>query len=252
MKNDLGARMKEQYEWRSRALLARRSYTIVRLDGAHFHTYTKGLEKPFDAQFHRDLVEAARYLCANAMGTQLAYVQSDEISLLLTDFATNQTQSWFNGNIQKIVSTSAALVTAKFNELRPNKIATFDSRAFIIPDPTEVNNYFVWRQQDATRNSIQLAGQHYFSQKQLDRVSCIQIQELLFSKHNVNWNDYPEWFRRGTVITPHLREHRLVYKHKTTQEPIVQEGVMRRIWEDEAAPIFTQVAWLQDHIPKYV
>ena len=89
--------------------------------------------------------ETAKYLCENIQGAKFAFVQSDEISILLTDFDKLQTDAWYNGNIQKITSISASLATAKFNELRPNKIALFDSRVFTITSNIEVENYFIWR-----------------------------------------------------------------------------------------------------------
>jgi tRNA(His) 5'-end guanylyltransferase len=138
----------------------------------------------------------------------MAYTQSDEISLLLTDFEKITTDAWFDGNIQKIVSVSASIATAKFNQLflydkafaqYINSLAFFDSRVFIIPDPVEVENYFIWRQKDAVRNSVAMTAQSLYSHEELDGKSSNDQQEMIFQKGH-NWNDMPEGFKRGRTI----------------------------------------------------
>src|SRR6185369_1764528 len=96
----LGDRMKSQYENRTRYYLPRRTYTIVRVDGKAFHTLTRGMEKPFDNHFANCMTGTCEYLFDEIGGSQLAYVQSDEISVLLTDFKEIDTQAWFDGNLQ--------------------------------------------------------------------------------------------------------------------------------------------------------
>ena len=117
MKDSLGDRMK-RYENTSRYYLSPRNYTIIRVDGKAFHTYTKGLERPFDLKLISDMNETASFLCKNIQGAKFAFVQSDEISIVITDFENINTDAWFDGNVQKITSISASLATAKFNQLR--------------------------------------------------------------------------------------------------------------------------------------
>lgn len=231
MSDALGARMKGQYEQRARLMLPRRTYTVVRLDGRAFHTYTRKLARPYDWQFMEDMAETARFLCIEVTGCRLAYTQSDEISLILTDFATPTTEAFFDGNQQKIVSITASLATAKFNELRPGKLAFFDSRAFTIPDPIEVENYLIWRQRDAVRNSILMAGQAYFSHQQLHQVNTKQMQDMLFAEQGINWNDYDPRFKRGTTILPVTRFAEVTYTDKRTGQIRTTAGVERRTWE---------------------
>ncbi len=199
MHDSLGDRMKKFYEDRSRIFFQRRTYTIIRIDGKAFHTYTRGLEKPFDSKLINDMDVTAYFLCSQIQGAKFAFVQSDEISILLTDFDSLTTEAWFDGNIQKIVSVSASLATAKFNSLRPDKMAFFDSRAFQISNGVEVENYFIWRQQDATRNSIQSAAQSVFSHRQLENKNVNELQAMLLES-GINWNDYPVGCKRGRFI----------------------------------------------------
>jgi tRNA(His) guanylyltransferase len=246
----LGDRMKDSYENRARVMLPRRTYTIIRLDGKCFSGYTRGLDRPYDQQLMDDMTATAEYLCQEIAGARLAYTQSDEISILLTDFATPQTQPWFDGNVQKLVSISASLATARFNQLRPGRLAFFDSRAFTIPDPVEVGNYFVWRQKDATRNSISMAAQALFSHKQLHGKSSSDMQEMMWSERGVNWNDYDPRFKRGTAVWPEVRRGDVEYTNTRTGEKGVAQDVERHVWITGAAPIFTaDNGFLATHIP---
>ena len=237
-KDPLGTRMKEQYERRAATYLPRRTFTIVRLDGKAFHTYTRGLDKPFDQQLMDDMSATTKYLCEEVEGAVFGYTQSDEISLLLTDFAQPKTEAFFNGAVQKIVSVTASLTTAFFNKLRPGKLAFFDSRVFTIPDPVEVANYFIWRQRDATRNSVSMAAQSVYSHKELHGKSTNEMQEMLFQK-GINWNDYPVRFRRGTSIERQTVTGPVTYVHKRTGETIATDTVTRRVWSVEEPGIFT-------------
>jgi tRNA(His) 5'-end guanylyltransferase len=197
----LGNRMKV-YERTYERKVPRRSYTLLRLDGRAFHTYLKDTEKPFDRGFVRQMDVVAEALCREIQGARFAYTQSDEISLLLTDFDTLSSELWFGGRIDKITSISAAYASVVLDRLRmdPNLQPQFDCRVWSMTDPVEVANYFVWRQRDAVRNSIQMLGQHYFTQAQLHRKTTDQIQEMLFDNHGINWNDLDPGLKRGRVV----------------------------------------------------
>lgn len=206
MKDDLGDRLKSQYENRTRYYLPRRTYTLIRLDGKAFHTYTKNLRKPFDKGLSDDIDNAIIAILPEIQGSVFAYTQSDEISVLLTDFATPQTCAWFDGNIQKMTSVSASLITAHFNNLRilrqwdERTLAYFDSRVFTIPDRIEVMNYFIHRNQDCSRNSVSMVAQHHFSHKELNGKSTPEMHEMLHTK-GVNWaTDYTDGEKNGRLI----------------------------------------------------
>lgn len=200
MKDSLGDRMKHQYENRTRMFLPRRTYTIIRIDGKAFHTFTRHMKKPFDEHFINSMDETAFSLCEKIEGAKFAYTQSDEISLVLTDFAGAKTEAYFDGNIQKIVSVASSIATAHFNiEYDGANLAYFDARVFTIPDVVEVANYFIWRQQDCTRNSISSVAQSLYSPKELHGKNCDVMQEMIFQK-GINWDHYPIHLKRGRVV----------------------------------------------------
>lgn len=248
-KDALSVRMKEFYEMRTKTYLPRRTYTIIRIDGKAFKTYTRGLKKPFDMGLIEDMDETAKYLCKNIQGAKMAFVQSDEISIVLTDFDTLQTDAWFDGQVQKIVSVSASMATSKFNQLRTKryitekfdngidkiteiwfknlidfKLAEFDSRVFTIPFKEEVLNYLQWRQQDTVRNSISSVAQSMFSPKELHGKNQNDMQEMCFQK-GINWNDFDAKLKRGRLII---------------KQDYIKNGAIRHVWTSIAAPTFTQ------------
>ena len=229
-KDSLGDRMKENYENRAKTYLVRRMPVIIRLDGKAFHTFTKGFDKPYDEVFHWAMNETLRFLCENIQGCKFGYTQSDEITLLLTDYDTLTTDAWFDNAVQKMCSVSASMATLAFNQRlhtaayrheitvwhkgsdtpvdeKQKRLhdayvkaycngAMFDSRCFNIPED-EVVNCFIWRQQDATRNAIQMLGQCNFSHKELNGKSCNAIQDMLMEQKQINFNDMPTAFKRG-------------------------------------------------------
>lgn len=232
-KTTLGDRMKNNYENISRYYLTRRMPVIIRIDGKAFHTFTRGFKKPFDDILVSTMQDTMKYLCENIQGCVLGYTQSDEISLVLTDYAELTTDAWFGNNLQKMCSVSASMATLAFNKFFSGRVqefmydccdefgddvlpekqndyelahdvyfkkfnaAMFDSRVFTIPKE-EVCNYFIWRQQDSTRNSIQSVGQANFSHKELHGKSCNNIQDMLMIQKGINWNDYATTLKRGS------------------------------------------------------
>lgn len=203
MKNELGTRMKEQYEDRTRYALPRRIFTILRLDGKAFHTYTRGMNKPFDEYLTSALNDAAIKLCNEAQGVKFAYLQSDEISVLLQDFDNPATEAWFDGNIQKICSVSSSIVTRSFclARIRDNKDdgANFDARVFCIADPEEVANYFIWRQLDCIRNAIMSIARQLYSHKELKGKNQKELVEMI-GKRAKSVDDYPCEHIHGRII----------------------------------------------------
>ena len=226
---------------RSISYVPRRSYIIVRVDGRKFSNYTKKLNKPFDDDLKDAMVATAIELCKE-FHPKMAYYQSDEITLVFTDFDTIDTQQIYDGEIQKIVSVTASCATAAFNRARLIQIietaglfvdkyiipkpAMFDSRVFCIPDYEEVINSLIWRQKDATRNSISMAAHALLGHSKCLNLSGEQKQELMFQEAGVNWNDYAPVYKRGTVIAK-------------VEQPL-ENGAIRNVWKAVETPIFTQ------------
>ena len=268
-KDSLGDRMKENYENRSKTYLVRRMPVIIRLDGKAFHTFTKGLKKPYDEIFHNTMNATMKYLCENIQGCKLGYTQSDEITLLLTDYDTLTTAAWFDYSVQKMCSVAASMATMAFNKFfyknyceifayskeeseeytrtLYNKIgiAMFDARCFNIPEE-EVTNCFIWRQQDATRNAIQMLGQCNFSHKELQNKSCNDIQDMLMTQKGINFNDMPTEFKRGVCC---IKEEYYPEPMPGYENCEVDAESVRTHWVlDKEIPIFTQD---RNYVEKY-
>ena len=277
MKDELGDRMKGFYENRYRIKLPRRTYTIIRIDGKAFHTYTRGLERPFDQGFIEDMNKTAAYLCKNITGTKLAYVQSDEISIIITDFDSRTTQAWFDNNLQKMTSVAASMATNEFNRRRYSRAlraaaipdnatmkpsfnwteieeilangAEFDSRVFQIHSEIEVENYLISRQQDATRNSISSTAQSLYSHKELNGKKSDEMQEMIFKK-GINWDEYPPRKKRGAIIKKNTIKHITDFEMTSVSampdgsiEPngLIKSSYTRTYWEeDQETPVFTK------------
>jgi tRNA(His) 5'-end guanylyltransferase len=222
--DDLGCRMKTFYEQIPKTKLMRRCPVAIRIDGRAFHTFTRGFQKPFDEVLIKSMQETMKYLCENIQGCVLGYTQSDEITLILVDYKKLTSSAFFDYKVQKICSIAASMATMAFNEsfskiyskLYRDKIehgenvdeliktyafkagkAMFDARCFNIPKE-EVTNLIYWRQLDASRNSIQMVGQANFSHKELQNKSCNDIQDMLMTQKNINWNYLPTYQKRGS------------------------------------------------------
>lgn len=259
----LGERMKK-YEYITRGHLLPRMPVVIRLDGKAFHTFTRGFKRPYDDVFASSMKETMKYLCENIQGCVLGYTQSDEITLVLVDYKHLDSCAWFDDNIQKIVSVAASMATLEFNRVFKNKAiesvyifsypdfpddiddgdtkyiqarieatkrgAMFDARVFNVPKE-EVCNCILWRQNDATRNSIEMVGQSYFSHSELHKKSCNEIQDMLMTQKGINWNDYPTWFKRGSCCV-RKRDYEIV-------ADATEHTTGRTHWViDEEIPIF--------------
>lgn len=254
-KTTLGDRMKE-YEATTRTTLLRRTPVIIRVDGRAFHTFTKRIiadqfldvdrtgnrvcdmslvDTPYSVKLHSVMNATAASLFNQIQNAVFVYTQSDEISILLRDWDRHETQQWFGGGVQKMCSLSSSIATAAFNfhferefNYQPTclqDLATFDSRVFNLPKE-EVVNYFIWRQQDASRNSVQMYGRHFFSQKEMMGKNNNQVQDMLMLQKGKNWNDLPSWMKRGSCV----------YSRRDWS-PI---SAFHRSHIDDDIPIFTQ------------
>ena len=204
MTDALGDRMKRYESIECGRTLIPRLPIIARIDGRAFHAFTKGMQRPFDKRFNQCMVNTTMALIAETNAC-IGYTQSDEITLAWK-YDTHKSEVWFGGRIHKMVSQLAAHATLEFNQqvaqLLPDfssRQPTFDARVWNVPDVAEGTNVFVWREWDATKNSISMAASHYFSHKQLlgknskDKIEMLHVM-------GIDWNKYPSEFKRGVYV----------------------------------------------------
>ena len=237
--DSLGDRMK-MYERVNPEYLIHRMPIILRVDGKAFHTYTRGCVRPWDVALMDAMDQAAIAICEEADGAQVAYVQSDEISVFLHSYKRYHSRPWFDGKKSKIetvaASAAAAWVTGASTSIFGKvKHALFDGRAHNYPE-SDVCNYFIWRQQDATRNAIQMAARDRFSERAMYRKNTDQLQEMLFQQYQVNFNDYPTHMKRGRFIV---------------REKYEVDGAMRSRWVvDKEGPVLTKDRnYIEQYLP---
>lgn len=209
------------------------SYVIVMLDGRSFSKLIKNkFNKPFDDDFIDMMNETAKYVCENVQGCKLAYVQSDEISLVLTDFDTPTTDAFFGYRLCKMQSIIASLATAKFNQLMLSHnlekhsydtlledgvdtlysvkdairavdnttLYQFDCKCWNVPNINDVFAWFLYRQIDCVRNSKQQTAQTYLPHKMLLNLDTDAQLRLLIEEKGIDWNCYPMGHKYGRFI----------------------------------------------------
>lgn len=250
MNDVLGDRMKEYENSTCGIKLMQKIPVIARLDGKAFSKFTKGLARPYDERLTKLMVETTKYLVKET-NANCGYHQSDEITLVWYSDKIDS-DMYFGGRLFKMISDLAAMASVFFNRHLPEYIAEkahlmprFDCRVFNVPTREEAANIFLWRELDATKNSISMAASHYYSHKVLENKNGSQKQEMLFQK-GVNWNDYPAFFKRGTYIQRRKSSRKftpnelvkLPAKHQARKNP----DLMIERWslvELDIAPIIT-------------
>lgn len=218
---DIEKRMRG-YESVTNTYLVNRMPVIIRVDGRSFHTFTKGFHKPFDQAMIFSMEETMKALCENIQGCVLGYTESDEITLVVIDYDTLETQPFFSNRVQKICSVVASMATLYFNRAFNEFViglentkdddygylekvyrkamdsgATFDCRCFNLPKE-EVTNCLFWRQMDCMRNSINSLARVYYSNKELYKLSAMEVKEKLKLEKGIDWDKYPTVFKRGS------------------------------------------------------
>lgn len=216
MRDDLGDRMKMYESAEAGRRLMPLLPVLARIDGRAFHSFTRGMDRPFDPMFTARMVDTTIALVRET-GACMGYTQSDEITLAWHS-QSMQSQIWFDGRVAKMTSQLAAQATLIFYRLvlaRMSKYAdrlpTFDARVWSVPNRTEGANVFLWREWDATKNSISMAASAHYSHKELHGKNGQQKHDMLHAK-GVNWNDYPFFFKRGTYV-----------QRRTTSQPFSAE-----------------------------
>lgn len=187
----------------------------ARIDGKNFSKFTKGMERPYDERMSRCMIETTKYL-VDQTDALIGYTQSDEISLAWYSDSVDS-QIFFDGKIQKMVSVLAGMTSSAFfmwylnmfekgiNTFYNNKakLPMFDARVFQLPTKIELANSFLWREKDATKNAISMAARSFFSHNELHKKTGPEMQEMMWQAGQ-NFNDYPAFFKRGTFVRREL------------------------------------------------
>lgn len=204
MKDDLGDRMKMYERSEAGRRLMPLLPALARIDGRAFHGFTRGMVRPFDAYFSACMVGTTAILVRDT-GACMGYTQSDEITLAW-HARTTQSQIYFDGRVAKMTSQLAAQATLVFYRMvlehmpqYADRMPTFDARVWNVPNQVEGANVFLWREWDATKNSLSMAASAHYSHKALMGKNSRQKHDMLHDK-GVNWNDYPSLFKRGTYV----------------------------------------------------
>jgi tRNA(His) 5'-end guanylyltransferase len=204
----------------------------ARIDGRAFHTFCRGLEKPFSKAFILVMQETCKFLVEETNAC-LGYVQSDEISLGWE----NIVKAPFDGRVQKLESNLASLASAKFiyTILRgivrgiedeydldtmlakvDRQPPSFDCRVFNVPTMTELANCFLWRENDAIKNSISGMALNFYSQKELQNKNSDEKIHMMRMKGHCFYEDTDPAFMRGTFY------HRENYLKALTDEEVAK------------------------------
>lgn len=228
---------------------------VARLDGMGFSRFTKGMERPFDRRMSYAMIETAKRLLEETHAV-CAYTQSDEITLAWYS-DTLKSQTWFDGRVLKMNTALAAKASVIFNNIIAERLPeykhkdpAFDCRAFNMPNLEEAANNFLWRERDATKNSISMASTTYYSHKQVLNKNGKERLDMLMEK-GINWNQYPAFFKRGTFIqrriveTPYTFDEidKLPPKHhaRTNPDLKLRRNIIFTFEGDLAMPIFDTI-----------
>ena len=242
-KDEFGDRMKMYEAAEAGARFMPLLPVIARLDGRSFSKFTKGFGKPYD-QGMVDLMTATTKYLVEETNALLGYTQSDEISLV---YYSNdiKSQIFFDGRKQKMISVLAAMASSFFTRSAPmyltdqeNCIIEFDCRVWQVPNKTEAVNAILWRELDATKNSVASAARCYYSHNELLDQGRADMMDMLHDK-GVNWNDYPPFFKRGVYVQ---RKHKLLKFTPEELEKLPAQHEARRnpdlkIWRSEVVVV---------------
>lgn len=232
---------------------------ILMVDGNRFSKSVKKIFRlPFDETFMELMDFTAVELCRTIQGAKLAYVQSDEISVLITDFDTPESDSWFGYRLCKMQSIGASTATAAFNrryaeillekgDLTPENIPDFkfDCKAWNVP-ADDALDWFIWRQNDCTRNSKNQTARCHFTHKELVGLNGDEIVEKLKNEKGVNWNMFGNSEKYGRIVS----RKDMMFNNICPKEGC-PELYMRKVWTVRPAEPFGKCPkQILEHIPE--
>lgn len=231
-------------EMKYRNILPSKGWFVIRVDGKAFSTYTQGLIKPFDTRITDAMIAVAKSMCAEIQNVKMAFYQSDEISIVLSDLDNPETNLWFDGQVQKMVSVASSLATAYFNQnfKHPNrKLGLFDARVFRLDSEEDVKNYLLWRQNDAIKNGITAVSLKYYSHREIHGKSSDDKLEMIKSKGD-NVSQYHQGLIQGFFIKKEIK--RVPSTNPKTNQVVYAD---RSFWVDEIAPKFNELEDLKNY-----
>lgn len=219
-KDLMGNRFKA-YEAASSMHLIPGTPKVIRLDGKAFHTFTRGCQQPYDWSIMEAMTEGAIAVMKEIGGSaRLAYIQSDECSIVINDKPKIESSPWFDNNLVKMATVASSIMSVNFSQsfyqmkvmdsynvsggtdlsIPVFKPAYFDARIFQVPNVWEMNNAILWRQFDAIKNSKSQYARHYFSQKQVHEKNGDQKVQMMKDQHGFDWHTAPTWTKHGVVV----------------------------------------------------
>jgi tRNA(His) 5'-end guanylyltransferase len=218
------------FQERRNYLIDTDKYILVHVDGRSFSKMVKNkFRKPFDDSFIEMMNQTAIYLCENVQGCQFAYVQSDEISLLIKK-NNPEGDVFFGGRLCKMQSIIASLASAKFNQLmmiynitgengtcdvytdnteivdeivnviHDSPLYQFDCKVWDVDSANDAMAWFLFRNIDCIRNSKQQTAQTYLTHKELIGLDTNKQIELLLNKTNIDWNTFDCGKKYGRLV----------------------------------------------------
>lgn len=178
---------------------------IARLDGRAFHTFTKGLTRPFDENLTKLMQATTKYLVEQT-GAIVGYTQSDEITLIWYLPENALQQYIFGGRYQKMCSTLSAIATAFFNanleKYLPSKVGSlpsFDARVWQVPTLHDAYLSLLWRERDAIKNSITMVALSKFPHNTLQNVNG-SVKKAMLREIGDPWENYDSCYRKGSYF----------------------------------------------------
>ncbi len=180
-------------------------FMVARLDGRSFSRLTKEIcdfEAPFDERFRDMMVNTVKALMDCGFRVVYGFTESDEISLLF-----HKDENTFGRKVRKFNSILAGIASATFS-MQLGQVAALDCRMIPLPNIEKVQDYFLWRQEDAHRNALN-AHCYWLLRKEgldanqataeLEGKSVSYKNELLFSR-GINFDKLPSWQKRGIGV----------------------------------------------------
>jgi tRNA(His) guanylyltransferase len=207
MKDSIGDRLKQTEQLEAGRRADPYKPLMVRIDGNCFSNFTKGLERPFDERFVNLMIETTKFLVSK-WEFDLGYCQSDEITLywFINKQEYSNREFLFSGRYQKLASvipsSASSFFVSNLPAYLPEKTGSypcFDCRVWNVEDMSEVYDNFLWRQLDATKNSVSMYARYFFSHNQLQNKSSKEMKHMLRLAGNP-WESLPRFFTHGTFI----------------------------------------------------